>query len=48
MNDWPPPARPPPAPAAGMFLWVDAGVDTNALTARAMQQDLLLAPGSSD
>ena len=35
-----------PAPAAGMFLWVDAGVDTNALTARAMQQDLLLAPGS--
>ena len=35
-----------PAPAAGMFVWVDAGVDTNALTARAMQQDLLLAPGS--
>lgn len=35
-----------PAPAAGMFLWVDAGVDTNALTARAMQHDLLLAPGS--
>jgi len=35
-----------PAPAAGMFLWVDAGLDTNALTARAMQHDLLLAPGS--
>lgn len=35
-----------PAPAAGMFLWVDVGADTNALTARAMRQDLLLAPGS--
>jgi len=35
-----------PAPAAGMFLWVDAGCDTNALTARALQQDLVLAPGS--
>ncbi|MGF6273075.1 DNA-binding transcriptional MocR family regulator [Massilia sp. UYP11] len=35
-----------PAPAAGMFLWVDAGMDTNALTARAMGQDVLLAPGS--
>lgn len=35
-----------PAPAAGMFLWVDAGCDTNALTARALQHDVLLAPGS--
>jgi DNA-binding transcriptional MocR family regulator len=33
-------------PAAGMFVWVDAGCDTNALTARAMGQNLLLAPGS--
>ena len=35
-----------PAPAAGMFLWVDAGCDTNLLAARAQQQGLLLAPGS--
>ncbi|WP_026354644.1 aminotransferase-like domain-containing protein [Massilia niastensis] len=38
--------RPVPAPAAGMFVWVDAGRDTNLLAARAMQEDLLLAPGS--
>ena len=35
-----------PAPTAGMFAWVDCGRDTNALAARAMEQDVLLAPGS--
>jgi DNA-binding transcriptional MocR family regulator len=35
----------PVAPPAGMFLWVDTGMDTNVLAARAMAQDLLLAPG---
>jgi len=35
-----------PAPSAGMFAWVDAGCDTNLLAARAMEQGLLLAPGS--
>jgi DNA-binding transcriptional MocR family regulator len=35
-----------PAPTAGMFAWVDAGCDTNVLAARAMDQGLLLAPGS--
>jgi DNA-binding transcriptional MocR family regulator len=34
------------APPAGMFVWVDTGVDTNLLAARAMQENLLLAPGS--
>lgn len=38
--------RPEPAPNSGMFVWVDAGRDTNELAARAMQEDLLLAPGS--
>jgi len=38
--------RPEPAPASGMFVWVDAGRDTNELAARAMGEDLLLAPGS--
>lgn len=38
--------RADPAPAAGMFIWVDAGCDTNLLAARAMQEDILLAPGS--
>ncbi|MGX9220199.1 aminotransferase-like domain-containing protein [Massilia varians] len=38
--------RPEPAPASGMFVWVDAGCDTNELAARAMREDLLLAPGS--
>ncbi|MBQ5941603.1 PLP-dependent aminotransferase family protein [Massilia sp. AB1] len=38
--------RPDPAPAAGMFVWVDAGRDTNLLAAQAMQEELLLAPGS--
>jgi DNA-binding transcriptional MocR family regulator len=33
-------------PAAGMFLWVDAGRDTSVLAAQAMAQGLLLAPGS--
>jgi DNA-binding transcriptional MocR family regulator len=31
---------------AGMFVWADAGVDTNLLTERAMADGLLLAPGS--
>jgi DNA-binding transcriptional MocR family regulator len=35
-----------PAPPAGMFVWVDAGVDTNVLTEKAMAANLLLAPGS--
>ena len=34
------------APPAGMFVWVDAGRDTNVLTERAMAEGLLLAPGS--
>ena len=34
------------APPAGMFVWVDAGTDTNLLTERAMAEGLLLAPGS--
>jgi len=34
------------ATPAGLFVWVDAGRDTNALTERAMAQGLLLAPGS--
>lgn len=34
-----------PGPA-GMFVWVDAGCDTNALAERAMGEQLLLAPGS--
>ena len=34
------------APPAGMFVWVDAGMNTNLLTERAMEQGLLLAPGS--
>ena len=34
------------APPAGMFVWADAGVNTNLLTERAMEQGLLLAPGS--
>ncbi|WP_313035058.1 aminotransferase-like domain-containing protein [Massilia alkalitolerans] len=38
--------RPEPAPASGMFVWVDCGRDTNELAARAMREDLLLAPGS--
>jgi len=38
--------RPDPAPSAGMFVWVDAGRDTNAVAARAMREELLLAPGS--
>jgi DNA-binding transcriptional MocR family regulator len=34
------------APMAGMFVWVDAGCDTNVLTEKAMQGGVLLAPGS--
>jgi DNA-binding transcriptional MocR family regulator len=33
-------------PAAGMFLWIDAGRDTNVLASKAMEQGMLLAPGS--
>jgi DNA-binding transcriptional MocR family regulator len=33
-------------PSAGMFVWVDAGCDTNVLTEKAMAQGVLLAPGS--
>ena len=33
-------------PSAGMFLWVDAGRDTSVMAAQAMEQGLLLAPGS--
>ncbi len=32
--------------AAGMFLWVEAGCNTNILTEKAMEQGFLLAPGS--
>jgi len=35
-----------PAPNAGMFAWIDTGVDTSVLAAKAMDQGLLLAPGS--
>lgn len=34
------------APPAGMFVWVDACMDTNVLAERAMAEELLLAPGS--
>ncbi|MES2759021.1 MAG: PLP-dependent aminotransferase family protein [Pseudomonadota bacterium] len=34
------------APAAGMFVWADCGVDTSVLAERAMAAGLLLAPGS--
>jgi len=34
------------APPAGLFIWADAGMDTNVLTEKAMVHDLLLAPGS--
>ena len=33
-------------PAAGMFVWVDTGCDTVALTERAMEIGYLLAPGA--
>jgi DNA-binding transcriptional MocR family regulator len=35
-----------PAPTAGMFAWADCGRDTNVLAAQAMDEGLLLAPGS--
>ncbi|RJF98011.1 PLP-dependent aminotransferase family protein [Noviherbaspirillum saxi] len=31
---------------AGMFVWADTGRDTNVLTEKALQQGILLAPGS--
>jgi len=31
---------------AGMFLWVDAGCDTNSLAEAALEQGILLSPGS--
>jgi DNA-binding transcriptional MocR family regulator len=34
------------APPAGMFVWVDAGRNTNLLTEHAMAEGLLFAPGS--
>jgi DNA-binding transcriptional MocR family regulator len=34
------------ATPAGLFVWVDAGRDTNVMTERAMAQGLLLSPGS--
>lgn len=34
------------ATASGMFIWADAGRDTNVLTEKAMAQGFLLAPGS--
>ncbi|MET0320644.1 MAG: PLP-dependent aminotransferase family protein [Duganella sp.] len=34
------------ASPAGMFVWADAGCDTNVLAERAMDEHLLLAPGS--
>lgn len=34
------------APGAGMFLWVDTGVDTNAMAAAGHEAGYLLAPGS--
>ncbi|GGB82470.1 aminotransferase-like domain-containing protein [Pseudoduganella buxea] len=34
------------APPAGLFVWADAGRDTNVLAERAMAAGLLLAPGS--
>lgn len=33
-------------PAAGMFLWADTGVDSDALAAAAHEQGFLLTPGS--
>jgi DNA-binding transcriptional MocR family regulator len=33
-------------PAAGMFLWADAGRDTNTLAEAGLEQGILLAPGS--
>lgn len=34
------------ATPAGMFVWADAGGDTNVLTEKALEQGILLAPGS--
>ncbi len=33
-------------PPAGLFVWVDAGCDTNVLTEKALAEGILLAPGS--
>jgi DNA-binding transcriptional MocR family regulator len=35
-----------PLTPAGLFVWVDAGCDTNVLTEKALDQSILLAPGS--
>jgi DNA-binding transcriptional MocR family regulator len=35
-----------PVTPAGLFVWVDAGCDTNVLTEKALEQGILLAPGS--
>jgi DNA-binding transcriptional MocR family regulator len=35
-----------PESTSGMFVWADAGCDTNSLTEKAMAQGILLAPGS--
>jgi DNA-binding transcriptional MocR family regulator len=35
-----------PLTPAGLFLWVDAGCDTNVLTEKALDESILLAPGS--
>jgi len=37
--------RCPQAPAAGMFVWVDCGRDTEGLARMAAEQGVLLAPG---
>ncbi|HVK95587.1 MAG TPA: PLP-dependent aminotransferase family protein [Noviherbaspirillum sp.] len=34
------------ATPAGMFIWADAGCDTNVLTEKALEEGFLLAPGS--
>jgi DNA-binding transcriptional MocR family regulator len=34
------------SPPAGMFVWADAGCDTNALTEKGLEEGMLLAPGS--
>lgn len=38
--------RIPASSPAGMFIWADAGCDTNLLTQRALEHNCLLAPGS--
>jgi len=38
--------RPFASPAVGMFLWADAGVDTNPVAQRMLEKGFLMAPGS--